>query len=94
MRCESCGHNELFGKVTIVKLIPLAHKGGGLNMSGQKIGQVDVRKQWADKLTGKTKLVRGPIFCGDCSAEHYYIPGATPALRKGSYEEAVEEFGE
>lgn len=94
LRCLECESDQLFGKITIVKSIPMAQKGGGFNMAGQKITQAEIKKQWSHKLTGDTKTVRGPIYCAECGVEHYYVPGAVPALRQGSYDEAVEEFGD
>lgn len=34
------------------------------------------------------KLIRGPIFCADCEAEHFYVVGSPKPLRLGSFIEA------
>lgn len=90
MRCVDCENDELYGKITIVKMIPLNQKGGGLNMKGQKIGQTDVKNAWAKDKFMDDKGIYGPILCGECGANHVYLPGETPALRLGDYDEVVE----
>ena len=90
LRCVECNHDVLYGKVTIVKMIPLNQKGGGLNMKGQKIGQVDVKNAWGKDRFMEDKDIYGPIQCGDCGQHHVYIPGETPALRVGEYDEVME----
>lgn len=90
MKCEDCGHDELYGLVTINKMIPLNQKGGGLNMKGQKIGQDDIKRAWKADKFHEDKDILGPIQCAECGAHHVYLPGETPALRLGEYDDVVE----
>lgn len=82
MKCVDCGSDSLLGLITIEKAIPLAQKGGGLNMKGQKVGQIDIKDAWLKDPSGNEKGEYGPIVCALCGAEHVYVPGGKPtALR-------------
>lgn len=39
--------------------------------------------------TEGNRLIRGPIFCVDCEAEHYYVVKTAKPLRSGSYFKAI-----
>jgi hypothetical protein len=39
------------------------------------------------------KLIRGPVFCMQCQAEHYYLVGDKDPWRLGSYLEACDAWG-
>jgi hypothetical protein len=92
-KCLNCGEAELFAMVTITKAVPLADKGGTIKIGGQKIGQMDLKWTW-DKIANKDdapdQKIRGPIVCGSCEQEHFFVVGDKNPLRKGSVVEARE----
>ena len=93
-KCLSCGsEGTLLAKVTIVKMVPLADRGGTIKIGGQKLGQADLKETWdtVHRPSGiEDRLIRGPIICADCEAEHFYVVGSKRPIRLGSFEEAVE----
>ncbi|RLA42159.1 MAG: hypothetical protein DRQ64_00255 [Gammaproteobacteria bacterium] len=91
LKCLSCGKDELAGILTFQMVIPMAQKGGSVNMAGVKIPQTEMKNKWDKDHTGdEDRVIRGPIICLACEAHHYYVKGAVPALRLGSYEDACE----
>lgn len=93
-KCLHCGKPELLAMVTINKAVPLADKNGTLKIGGQKIGQMDLKNAW-DKIggleSGPDQMLRGPIICGNCETEHFWVVGDKKApLRIGSVVEARE----
>jgi hypothetical protein len=88
MRCESCDSEELFGVVNIRKALPMAKRGGSVKVGGQKISQVDMKDAW-DSGTVQDPKIKGPIFCGDCDTEHFYVTGAPSNPYVGSYRRAI-----
>jgi hypothetical protein len=90
-KCLSCGSAALLCKVVITKMVPLADRNGTIKLGGLKVGQADAKNSW-DKIggheQGPDQPLRGPIFCAECEAEHYYIVGDKNPLRLGSVEDA------
>ena len=90
-KCLACGATNLLAVVTIVKTVPFADKNGTVKIGGQKLGQMDLKNYW-DKFSGEEdapeQKIRGPVMCGDCEAEHFYVVGSKKPLRLGSTEEA------
>jgi hypothetical protein len=76
----------------MTKAMPLADKGGTVKVNGIKVGQVDLKNAW-DTVSGvegsPEREIRGPIRCGECESEHFYVSDSKDPLRLGSYEEAV-----
>lgn len=89
MKCISCKSENLFGNVKADILLPLAKKGGNVITAGSVVTQKMVESWWLQR--GEVdQLILGPIFCSDCSAEHTYFKGLTPALRLVEYREAMQ----
>lgn len=91
MKCLSCGSEELFATVTIVRFVPMADRNGTIKVGGLKLGQVDAKEAWDSVQAAEglvDKKIRGPIICASCETEHYYVLGSKRPLRIGSYEEA------
>jgi hypothetical protein len=93
MECPQCGSKELLAVITIVRIIPLAQRGGSVKIGGQRLCQMDLRDAW-DKhpydREGPDKPIRGPIHCAECSAEMFHVTGAPQNPILGSYAEALE----
>jgi hypothetical protein len=51
MKCLNCG-GTLYGVTPIVKLIPLADRGGSIKIGGLKVGQVDATESWNNSNEG------------------------------------------
>lgn len=94
MKCLSCGAETLLAYVEISREIPLAARNGAVKVGGVKIGQLDLKTAWEYETNEEGEAVerklRGPIRCGTCSSEHFYVVGAKEPLMMGSYEEALE----
>ncbi len=88
MKCPSCKGENLIGRVTIVKMLPMAQRGGSVKVGGSKISQVDLKNAWDKTGPGKDKDIRGPIWCSDCDQELFYVSGAKDNPYKGSYKDA------
>lgn len=90
-KCLNCGEPSLLCKVVITKMVPLADRNGTLKLGGLKVGQADAKSAW-DKVggyeQGPDQTIRGPIYCAECEAEHFYVLGDKNPLRLGSTEEA------
>ena len=89
-KCLKCGQAELYAKVVITKMVPLADRNGTLKIGGQKLGQADLKFAW-DNIGGEKGIeqkIRGPIICGNCETEHFYVVGDKNPLRMGSTQEA------
>lgn len=48
MKCLNCG-GGLYGLTPIVKLVPLADRGGSIKIGGLKVGQIDATDNWNEK---------------------------------------------
>lgn len=92
MRCleKNCNSENLYAHVQASLAVPLAKRGGSIKLAGTSVTQADVKKWWDATENGHQRRVRGPIICADCGAEHFYLKGLVPALRLGSYAEALE----
>lgn len=84
-KCLECGDPELFASITLTRFVPLADRNGTIKIGGVKIGQIDLKNTWDADPMGEEKKVRGPIFCGSCNAEHFYVVGSPNPLRLGCY---------
>ena len=90
MKCLSCGAEKLHAVVSISKTVPFANKGGTVKVGGQTITQLDIKAAWDKHVaTGEENLIRGPIICMECEAEHYYVVRSLKPLRLGSFKDAV-----
>jgi len=91
MHCldKTCNSTDLYAHVQASVAIPLTQRGGSVNLKGFVVKQSDV-KDWWDLENGQPRLIRGPIICANCGAEHVYLKGLSPALRLMSYADAVE----
>lgn len=101
MKCKACDHPELKASVTLVREVSLAARGGGIKVGGVKVSQLDLKETWENELVGvdrgdgtedtesQERVIRGPIFCSKCGAEHFYVLKAKDPLFLGSYDEAV-----
>lgn len=91
MKCKACDHSELRARITLTRDVPLAARGGNIKVGGVKVSQLDLKETWEhDETLGEERVIRGPIFCSNCNAEHFYILKAKDPLFLGSYDEAVE----
>lgn len=93
MKCKSCDAEKLFAKIGIQRDVPLAARGGAVKVGGIKVSQLDLKEAWEnDMSSGEAvpRVLRGPILCGGCGAEHFYVVGAKEPLLLGSYDEAIE----
>lgn len=88
MRCNNCKSENLFGDINVRILLPLAKKGGNILTAGYVVTQKMVMAWWLEE-GGADRLMLGPILCADCTEEHTYFKGLTPALRRVPYAEAV-----
>lgn len=92
MHCldKNCNSAELYAHVQASVALPMAQRGGSVSTKGFVVKQTDV-KDWWDKDENKhTRRIRGPIICASCGVEYFYLKGLVPALRMGSYTEALE----
>lgn len=89
MKCLECGSPELYAHVQASLALPILHKGGGVNTKGFVVKQTDVKEWWCG-TDDSPKLIRGPIVCVDCLTDHVYLKGLKPALRKMTYQEAMD----
>jgi hypothetical protein len=92
MRCleKTCNSENLYAHVQASVAVPLAKRGGSVKLAGVAVKQTDVKGWWDKTENGHMRRIRGPIICADCGAEHFYLKGLDPALRLGSYQEALE----
>lgn len=102
LKCKACDHSELKGRVVLERMVPLAARGGSIKVGGVKVSQLDLKDTWENEPHDvprgdgsyeegtQERVIRGPIFCSACNAEHFYIVGAKDPLFLGSYAEAVE----
>lgn len=92
MYCIDCKSEKLLCHVQANVVVPLSQRGGTINLKGFVVKQTDV-KAWWDKENGleanPDRMIRGPIICADCCAEHVYLKGLQPSLRKITYAEAL-----
>jgi hypothetical protein len=90
-KCLECGSTDLLCVITMTKTAPLADRNGTIKVNGVKVGQLDLKLAW-DKTVPREdaadQQIRGPIVCGDCSTEHFYVVGDKRPLRIGSVIEA------
>ena len=75
-KCPECGSEALTAVVTIKKALRLAKKGGNVAVGGSKVTQVDLKDAWTKDGSGEEVKIRGPIFCGECGSEMYYLVGS------------------
>ena len=96
MKCKACEHPELKARITLTRDVPLAARGGNIKVGGIKVSQLDLKETWETEplkdgsCSIQERVIRGPIFCSACNAEHFYVVGAKDPLFLGGYEEAVE----
>lgn len=94
MKCKACDHSELHARIELQRNVPLAARGGGIKVGGVKVSQLDLKETWETEPLedGSTqeRVLRGPIFCSSCGAEHFLVVGAKDMLFLGSYAEALE----
>lgn len=48
MKCLNC-NGALYGLTPIVKLVPLADRGGSIKIGGLQVGQIDATESWNEK---------------------------------------------
>lgn len=92
-KCLNCDQPELFALVTMTKAMPLADRNGTVKIQGVKVGQIDMKLAW-DTIGGREdspeQKIRGPIICGNCETQHFYVLGDKNPLRMGNVDEARE----
>ncbi len=89
--CLKCG-GKLIAMVRAVIPAPLAAKGGTVKVGGVKFTQINIKEAWDNDIPngGAPRQLRGPIKCGDCETEHFYVIGSKKPLRLGDYLDAME----
>lgn len=90
MQCLRCNSEDLRGEILIRKSLPVTRRRGSVAIAGVKVSQKELKTTW-DYDGDDVRLIRGPILCADCGAEHFYVKGGADnkRLRMGSYEEAA-----
>lgn len=88
MNCLSCKTGTLLARVSAILMAPLAQRGGSIAMKGVAVKQTEIKDWWDKDLVGDKRMIRGPIICADCDAEHVYLCGLQPSLRLMMHDEA------